>query len=142
MTYSATCRYAIRALCRMAIISPNGFMVLEAICEGTDMPRHYVNKVMQQLVRGGLVKSRRGSHGGYALARSPDDIHLWDVVRLVDDEGATTECCVGLGLCDSTADCPLPEQIRTSRTAVDRTMNSFSLRRLADLYHAKVAMDI
>jgi len=140
VTYSTTCRYAIRALCRMAVMKPDGFIVLEALCDGTDMPRQYVNKVMQMLVRGGLVESRRGSHGGFALIRSPDDIHLHDIIILLDGVDATTECCVGFGQCDNDATCPLHATMRAARTTLGQMTQALSLRDLADAYRAKVGV--
>jgi Rrf2 family protein len=126
----------------MAVMKPNGFIVLEALCDGTDMPTHYVSKVMQLLVRGGLVKSRRGSHGGFALTRSPDDIHLNDIIRLIDGVNTNTDCCVGFGpYCDD-ATCPLPAQMRATRAQLGRMTEALSLRDLADAYRVKAAADL
>ena len=67
MLYSTTCSYAIRALCRLTIINPDGYVRIQEVCEGSDLPSYFVAKIFRDLVRAGLLTSAKGRGGGVAL---------------------------------------------------------------------------
>ncbi|HSD29919.1 MAG TPA: Rrf2 family transcriptional regulator [Vicinamibacteria bacterium] len=57
-------------------------------------PRHFLEKIIQQLMHGGLVRSRRGPHGGYVLARPAERVTFRDVIEAVEGP-ITLNACVG-----------------------------------------------
>jgi Rrf2 family protein len=65
---------------------------VEALCERAQVPRQYGYKILKKLERGALVRSYRGTNGGYALAKAPGEMSLLDVVRAVDGDVLLTEC--------------------------------------------------
>lgn len=69
MIYSNACAYAIHAMARLASLRPDGYVLLDELCADSDLPRHFVAKIFQDLVRQGLLKSAKGRGGGFALAR-------------------------------------------------------------------------
>ena len=85
MNISSRCEYACRAVVELASRELAG-PPLTAVCiaEQRGIPEKYLVHILLQLKRAGIVKSFRGSQGGYLLARSPDDITLLDVVRAID----------------------------------------------------------
>jgi len=56
------------------------------------LSRNHLSKIMQRLSRGGIVETRRGNGGGATLARTPDDIRLGEVVRLLEEDHPLVEC--------------------------------------------------
>lgn len=81
---SAKTDYAVRALCVLAA-APEGCAVkAAAVAEGQGVPQGFLEQILLELRRAGLVESRRGPDGGHRLARPPWAITLADVVRVVD----------------------------------------------------------
>lgn len=75
------------AICASVEIARRGGTVpLRDVARAQDLPTDYVRSAMRDLRRAGIVSSRRGHDGGYALARSAADVSLADIVRAV---GAT-----------------------------------------------------
>jgi Rrf2 family protein len=77
--------YAIRALAELAAApAPR---TAEQIATSREIPKTFLTVILSQLVRGGLVHSRRGRIGGYSLARGPDQISMADVMAALSDQG-------------------------------------------------------
>lgn len=83
MHISAKSDYAVRAMLSLAV-ADRGRTTVEQLILSQDMPRKFLESIMNELRRSGLVTSRRGSEGGYALARPADTISVADVLRAVD----------------------------------------------------------
>ena len=81
----------------------------EALAERTKVPRRYLHKVLQSLVRAELVQSRSGPGGGYMLVRSADAITILDVVNAVVPLERIRHC--PLGLPSHTSLCPLHKEL-------------------------------
>jgi Rrf2 family protein len=131
MIYSNTCGYAIRALTRLAMLRPEGYVLLDELCEGTDLPRHFVAKIFQDLVRKGLLVSAKGRGGGFALATDADEISLYRIVELVDGVGDLDHCVVGMARCDDHQPCPQHDQWKGLRTQIRHFLMNTSLERMA-----------
>lgn len=96
MLYSNACGYAVRAMTRLAQIRPDGYVLMHDLCADTSLPRHFVAKIFQGLVRQGLLKSAKGRGGGFALARKPEQITLAEIVVAVDGEEVIDDAQVGI----------------------------------------------
>lgn len=80
---SRTVEYALRAVVAIAS-APAQRLRIEDIAEKTQTPRAYLAKIMQSLVRAGLLQSQRGLGGGLRLSRPPERMSVLDVVNAVD----------------------------------------------------------
>lgn len=80
---SAKTDYAIRALLALAD-SPGGPVSVEALASAQQLPRKFLEAILSDLRRAGIVASQRGATGGYTLARPADQISLGEVFRVVD----------------------------------------------------------
>jgi Rrf2 family iron-sulfur cluster assembly transcriptional regulator len=107
MIYSKPCEYAIRALAYLARSPRRAPTQAVEIARAEDLPAPVLGKVLQELVRKGLLESRRGPGGGFRLARRPELITLRDVVAAIDGLDQFLECAVGLELCSDDSPCPL-----------------------------------
>jgi Rrf2 family protein len=59
---------------------------IETLAKAEEVPANYLAQILNELRNGGLVISRRGKLGGYALARGPDAITLYDIICAIDGE--------------------------------------------------------
>jgi Rrf2 family protein len=80
---SAKTDYAVRALLMLAAQSPD-LVKVEVLTEQQQLPRKFVEAILSELRRAGLVRSQRGTDGGYALARPATEITIGAVIRVVD----------------------------------------------------------
>ena len=83
MRVSAKADYAIRAMIELAG-SGDGPLKAERIAQAQSIPLKFLENIMVDLRRAGLVRSQRGTEGGYWLARPADTITLADVIRAVE----------------------------------------------------------
>ncbi len=83
MEISAKSDYAIRSLLALAVQYPDLVKVDVVIAE-QQLPRKFIEAILGELRRAGLVRSQRGAEGGYALARPPSEITLGAIIRAVD----------------------------------------------------------
>lgn len=82
--FSLTTQYAIRAVVLLAYASDGEALSNQYLAEHTQIPAAYLSKVLQGLVRGKIVESRRGVGGGFRLLQSAESTTLLDVVNAVE----------------------------------------------------------
>jgi Rrf2 family protein len=82
MEISATADYAVRALLALAETAP-ARLTGEVLAARQNLPRKFLEAVLADLRRAGLVRSHRGAEGGYELGRPPSEISIADVLRAV-----------------------------------------------------------
>ena len=87
MKLSVKVDYACRVLAQMAKYHGTSELAqIELLAEVEAVPANYLVQILSELRNGGIIISRRGKQGGYALARSPDDITLYDIVKLIEGD--------------------------------------------------------
>ncbi len=97
--------YALIAMKHLAVRGPDGSSSAREIAEQYDIPIELLAKVLQRLVRGGLLASHQGTRGGYQLARQPEWISLADVIQAIDGPVTVTACSSKDERCDQFAKC-------------------------------------
>lgn len=85
-------RYALRALMHLAAESNGKPVQIVEIAEAQRVPRKFLELIMLELKKAGLVTSQRGRGGGYVLERSPHSINFGEVIRLMDGPLALVPC--------------------------------------------------
>jgi Rrf2 family protein len=85
---STRSKYAIKALVRLALADGSAPVSARDIVAFTGVPAKFLEQVMHDLRRAGLVESRRGKGGGYVLARDPAALSFADVIELIDGPSA------------------------------------------------------
>ena len=122
---SQTAEYALRAMVCLAD-HRNQAMTNQRLAEITRVPVGYLHKVMQQLVRTGLVSSQRGLHGGFQLSRSAAEISVLDVVNAVDPVQRITTCPLGLKQHGKHL-CPLHRKLDDAAAMIEKAFGSTTL---------------
>src|ERR1700704_2801370 len=84
--------YALIAMKHLALRGDRGSSSAREIASLYDIPIELLAKVLQRLVRGGLLASQQGTRGGYQLARVPALISVADVIQAIDGPVAVTAC--------------------------------------------------
>ncbi len=114
---SQTVEYALRAVVTIAQHDgrPCTAQQLSVI---THVPAPYLSKLLQGLVRAGLISSRRGLHGGFVLAKDSAKLTIWEVVDAVDPFHRIRECPLGIKSHGSTL-CPLHERLDQAMEIVE-----------------------
>lgn len=125
---SPTAEYALRAIVALAQAQDEA-MVTRKIAQVTKVPPGYLSKILQTLGRGGLVRSKRGIGGGFALARPADQISVLDVVNAVDPLKRIVRCPLGIETHDGRL-CSLHRKLDAATALVER---SFEGTTVADL---------
>jgi Rrf2 family protein len=80
---SARGDYAVRAALSLAQAYP-ALMSAQAIAQDQNMPRKFLEAVLADLRRAGVVRAQRGAEGGYTLSSSPRDVTIGQILRAVD----------------------------------------------------------
>jgi Rrf2 family protein len=88
---SKKCKYAIHALVHMAKKPQEKFLIKD-ISEACNIPKKFLEAILLDLKRAGVLGSKQGKGGGYILRRAPAEINLAEVVRLFDGAIAAVPC--------------------------------------------------
>ncbi len=127
---SQTTGYAVRALC--CLQEPGGRPVLvEEIAASTGIPRSYLSKLIHKLAKKGLVKARRGHHGGVVLAKPAIEITLEDLSAAIDGVAWQQRCLMGLLGCSHDAPCVLHDFWQETLAQILARLRSVTLADLA-----------
>ncbi len=118
MRLSSRTRYGTRALFDLAYHAGGGPACVRDIAARQDIPARFLEQVLSDLRRAGLVESRRGARGGYVLARGPSEVTLGEVVRAIEGGVEFGRC---LHRHDGVID---PEQHVTGRCVTGETWES------------------
>ncbi len=79
--------YACRVLAQLAYCYKVGELThIEQLAIAEQIPKNYLVQILSELRSGGIITSRRGKQGGYALVREPDKISLYEIIKVVDAE--------------------------------------------------------
>jgi Rrf2 family protein len=129
---SQKARYALRSLVELARAGGDQQLTTGEIALRADAPRKFLEAILLELTRRGLVLSRRGKFGGYVLARSPADITFAEVIRVIDGPLALAPCVSQMAFrkCDDCPDldtCALRPALRRARDATAQVLEAYTL---------------
>jgi Rrf2 family cysteine metabolism transcriptional repressor len=94
MIFSSKAEYGVRLMVELGRQSPEHPTSLKAVAAAEGLPLAYLEQVVARLRKAELVMSARGAHGGYWLARAPEDISMDEVVQALEGAIAPMECFV------------------------------------------------
>ena len=99
--------YGLRAIIYLSTQDPEKCCSIAEIARQQNVPRKFLEKIIQDLMRRGLIKSKRGSCGGYTLARLPDEISFYDVIEALEGPIAVNACMDDELSCDQLPRCAM-----------------------------------
>jgi Rrf2 family cysteine metabolism transcriptional repressor len=128
MKLSTRTRYGIRAIIELAQYEGTRPLQLKTIAERQDISIKYLEQLMGLLRSAGLVRSVRGSKGGYALGRPAEQIKVSEVFRCLEGPVATTDCVGDEDVCKRSADCVARELWVEVEGAIHQVLDSLTLQ--------------
>jgi Rrf2 family transcriptional regulator, nitric oxide-sensitive transcriptional repressor len=122
---SQTVEYALRAVVQLASIAPEASTTAE-LAVVTQVPPAYLAKVLQALVKAGIVASQRGASGGVALAQPAEKLTILDIVDATDPIRRIKSCPLDL-VTHGTKLCPLHRRLDAALAQVEHAFRSTTL---------------
>jgi FeS assembly SUF system regulator len=101
------------------------------IAEQYDIPIELLAKVLQRLVRTGLLVSTQGTRGGYALSRSAKSISVADVIQAIDGPLTVTACSTEKNDCEQYSKCSIRDPLWQIRERIVAALGTVSLFEMA-----------
>jgi Rrf2 family transcriptional regulator, iron-sulfur cluster assembly transcription factor len=139
MIFSNPTEYAIRGLAELAGRGGSGTVLLDQLVAGTDLPRDFLAKIFQKLVRAGILRSAKGRGGGFALARPGHEITLMHIVEAMEGPQVFDRCVVGLAVCNDSMPCPQHDLYKPIRQRLRDYLVTTTVADLAASLKAKQA---
>jgi Rrf2 family protein len=87
--------YALRAVIYLARLSPERYGRVSEIAKAKGIPQAFLAQILPLLANRGVVKSQQGAHGGYTLARTPEEITFLEVIESVEGPLRLNKCVEG-----------------------------------------------
>ena len=134
--------YALMAVRHLALKTGSSSMSAREIAEQYDIPIELMAKVLQRLVRVGLLISTQGTRGGYTLSRSSASISVADVIQAIDGPFTVTACSSDNNECDQYSKCSIRDPLWQIRERIAATLGTVTIAEMAaesDVAHVPVA---
>ncbi|HEX4301275.1 MAG TPA: Rrf2 family transcriptional regulator [Rhizomicrobium sp.] len=133
---SQKARYALHALIVLAEHSGEEPMQIATVAEEARVPRKFLEQILLELKKRGIVKSTRGRSGGYLLGKSPKDITFADVIREMDGPLALAPCVSVTAYhkcedCVDEATCAIRKVLLAARDATAQVLESRTIAQAA-----------
>jgi Rrf2 family protein len=123
--------YALMAMRHLALRSDAGSSSAREIAEHFDIPVELLAKVLQRLVREGLLVSHQGTRGGYVLARPALRISVADIIQAIDGPVAVTACATVGESCDQYDKCNIRDPLWRIKERILSALATCSLHEVA-----------
>lgn len=130
---SQKAKYALRALVALARAhDADEALIIADIAERQHIPRKFLEQILLDLKRHGLLESRRGKHGGYALLRPAEMITFGEVLRIIDGPIAPLPCLSKMAYrrcddCGTEANCEVRKVLARVADATRAVLDSTTL---------------
>lgn len=127
-------QYALRAIFELARQQGDEPVKTSTIAEAQAIPLRFLEVIMGQLKRAGLIDSKRGFFGGYTLTQPPDRIRVGDIFRMLDNEDKVETCmaCASKGNCPFLGNCVFMELWDQAQRAMDTVYDQTTIQTLMD----------
>ena len=113
--------YAIRCVLHLSR-DPEAVTSVEEISKAMFVPKTFLAKILQSLMRAGLVSSTRGIKGGFQLTKRPKDINLLDVIEAIQGPSAPNLCAIDKRMCQLSSRCTVHPVWMKIRETVEKEL--------------------
>jgi Rrf2 family protein len=131
--FSKACEYGIKASVYIAQkMDDFSHVSLTDISDEIDSPLPYTAKILQQLVRGGVLKSKKGPNGGFYIDKTElNKLTLANIVKTIDGDSIYTGCGLGLTKCNELKPCPMHDSFKAIRQDLRLMLENTKIDELA-----------
>ena len=109
------------------------------IAEAYGMPPQALAKILQRLVKAGVLQSQHGTNGGYALARDARTITAFEVIKSIDGPLLITSCTTRHGDCEQSLRCTVREPLRKVNESIQEVLSRITIAEMKDATHLHAA---
>lgn len=128
---SVTSQTAMKAVIFLGSKSkPGQRFSIQSIAENLGASQHTVGKLLQTLVKEDIIKSLKGPSGGFYITEEQMDIPLIEIIYAIDGKEVFKTCGLGLKKCSSLHPCPIHDEYKNSRDAMEKL---FASKKISDL---------
>ena len=128
---SKSCQYAMRAVLYVAKNAGEANKIeLKDIADGLNIPKPFLAKIMQQLVKRQLVNSVKGPHGGFYLTPKEKKKTLLDIVAAIDGLEYFSQCGLGMEECSPANPCPVHDQVLKGRELLIKSLKRSTIEKV------------
>lgn len=121
---SFTCKTAIKAVIYLASKFESGENAgIKEIAEFIDASEHTIGKLLQTLVRQGIVNSVKGPAGGFYISKEQRKQPIINIVEAIDGKQVFKECGLGLSKCSASHPCPIHNEYKEGRDLIEKLFN-------------------
>ena len=139
MKLSLRGEYALRALLILGLHYSDEVVPIKTISEQQNIPKRFLEQILNDLKSAGIVQSRRGVAGGYRLARKPEEITLAAIVRHIEGALAPVSCVSERFYekcsCPDEARCAIRSVMKEVREAVVKIAEKVTIAELCQRWH-------
>lgn len=125
--------YALRAAIHLAANYGQEPVPAKHIAEQENISYQLACKLMQKLVKSGLVKSIMGSKGGYVLAKKPENISIGEIVNVVQGPIHLNKCMNGEFKCEKADECPINKKLNSWQSSLNSEFANTTLDDLVNI---------
>ena len=137
MIYSRSAEYAIRAFVYLAQVQPGKYAMVKQIAADSDIPSHFLAKILQQLARQGFLRSSKGPTGGFALRSPASEITLFHLVESIDGLADYQRCIGGMSECNDQMRCGMHDSWKALRQRIIEYLEGTTVEDLAQAQEVK-----
>ena len=131
MIITRATEYAIRAILYMSRQPAGEIVYKKDICKAQDITPAFLTKILQPLIKDGIVGSQRGVGGGFYLAKEPAEITLLDIIKSQEGPVYLNQCLIEEGTCEREFFCPVHGAWAEIRTDFMKTLSRYDFASLA-----------
>ena len=124
--------YGARGVIYLAKQPVDAVVLVGDIAREEGVSESYLAKILQDLAKGGVLRSHRGAKGGFSLARPPEQITLREIVELIEGPIALCRCLAPWGTCDIHDSCALRPVLNQAQNQMLSVLESTTLQDLAN----------
>lgn len=126
--------YAFRVVLHFAALEPETVVPGQSLAAMQQIPSRFLLKIMRSLTQAGIIKSFRGISGGYALAKPPQSISLYDVIEAMEGEITIHRCLAQDGGCNRfpSGRCVVHQALASVQTSLIGNLRKVSFADLAE----------
>lgn len=131
MMVSTKGRYALRVMIDLAENEAEGYIAMKKVAERQDISLKYLEKILPDLVKSGLVEGISGKGGGYRLSKAPSEITVCEILKVTENGVAPVACLEeGAPACERCSECRTIPMWTELNRVVDDYLSSVSLESL------------
>ncbi len=124
--------YGLIAMRHLAERTQDGSCSAKDVADAYGIPPEMMAKILQRLVKAGLLHSQHGTNGGYTLARDPGMISAFEVIRSIDGPLSITSCVTVRGECDQSDRCNIREPLRRVNHKIEEALRRITISEMND----------